>query len=402
MAAAGLVLLIACANVANLLLARGVSRQKEISIRVALGASRARLICQLLSEAMLLVLLSGGLGLFITFWFNDLLVNFIPLPNLQPAAFDLSLDARVAGFAVAVLLTVVLFGMTPAWQSSKPELTSALKDRTGSQHRTLKFHNLLIVGQVALSLVVLICAGLFVRTLQKAQAIQPGFNTSEVLLAPMDLGQQGYSEAQGRLFYREVVEHVRALPGVRSASLSVTVPLAGGAWRTGVKLEGLPSDKSEIPSDYNIVGPGYFQTLGIPVVSGRDFSPQDDSSTPGVAIVNETFARQFFPNENPLGKRLATAGDRKVMAHFEVVGVAKDSKYHTLFEPPRPHLFLPLFQQYASAMTLLVRADRNPMTLIRPVHQEIQTLEKNLRVVNMRPLSGQRRDLLTSQEAPPR
>ena len=400
MAAAGLVLLIACANVANLLLARGVSRQKEIGIRLALGASRARLICQLLSEALLLVLLSGGLGLFFTFWLNDLLVNFIPLPNLQPTALDFSLDARVAGFGVAVsLLTVVLFGMAPAWQSSKAELMVALKDRAGSPHRTLKFHNLLIVGQVALSLVVLICAGLFVRTLQKAQAIQPGFNTSDVLLAPMDLGQQGYSEAQGRLFYQEVVERVRALPGVKSASLSVTVPLAGGAWRTGVQLEGLPSDKREIPCDYNIVGPGYFQTLGIPVVSGRDFSPQDDASTPGVAIINETFARQFFPNENPLGKRMATAGDRKVLAHFEVVGVAKDSKYQTLFEPPRPHLFLPLFQQYASAMTLLVRADRTPETLIRPVHQEIQTLDKNLRVFSMRPLSGQLSDLLTPQRS---
>src|SRR5207249_1988082 len=152
----------------------------------------------------------------------DLLVNFIPLPDWQSTALDLSLDARVISFAVAVsLLTGMLFGMAPAWHSSKPELVG-LKDRSGSQHRTLKFHNLLIVGQVALSLVVLICAALLVRTLQKAQAVQPGFNTSEVLLAPVDLGQQGCSEAQGRLFYRQIVEHLRALPGVKFASFSVT------------------------------------------------------------------------------------------------------------------------------------------------------------------------------------
>src|SRR6266699_2270112 len=352
MAAVGLVLLIACANVANLLLTRSVSRQKEIGIRVAMGASRARLIRQGLSEVLLLVLLSGPVGLFFKFCLNDPLIHFLPLPDWQPAALDLSLDTRVTCFAVAVsLLTGALFGMAPAWQSSKPELTSMLKVRSGSQFQTLRFHNPLIVGQVALSLVALIFAGLFVRTLQKAQAVQPGFNSSDTLLVPLDLGRRGYSEPQGRLFYRQVVERVLGIRGVKSASLSLTVPLSG-AWRTGVHLEGVSSDKAEVPCNYNVVSPEYFRTLGIPLVSGRDFTTRDDAGTPGAAIINETFARQFFPNENPLGKRIATSGDRKVTTQFEVVGVAKDTKYQTLFEPPSPHLILPLLQQYESGMTL--------------------------------------------------
>jgi len=296
------------------------------------------------------------------------------------------------------LLTGVLFGMAPAWQSSKPELTSILKDRSGSQFQALKFHNPLLVGQVALSLVALIFAGLFVRTLRKARAVQPGFNTSDILLVPLDLGRRGYSEPQGRLFYRQVVERVLGMRGVKSASLSLTVPLSG-AWRTGVHLEGVSSDKAEVPCNYNVVSPDYFQTLGIPLVSGRDFTPRDDAGTPGAAIINETFARQFFPNENPLGKRIATSGDRKVTTQFEVVGVAKDTKYQTLIEPPSPHLFLPLFQQYESGMMLLVRSDGNTSTLIRPVQQEIQALDKDLRVRSVWTINDQLRDLLTPQRS---
>jgi predicted permease len=395
----GLVLVIACANVANLLLARGAARQREMVIRLALGASRVRLIRQLLTEALLLALVSGLIGLLVAFWVRDLLLSFNPLTTVRPAALDLSLDGRVLGFTLLIsLMTGLLCGLAPALQTSKPELASALKDRGGSQPRGSRFHSALVVGQIAVSLVVLICAGLLIRTLQKTQAVSPGFDTDKVLMAPMDLAWQGYSEAQGKLFYQQLIEHVARLPGVSSASLAVTVPLSGGSWRTGIHIEGHPSDTPQIPCDYNIVAPGYFATMGIPLVSGRDFSPRDNADAPGVVIINETFARRLFPNQNPLGQRLAMPNGRELGAYWEVVGVAQDAKYQTLREPPRPYLYVPMLQQYAGAVMLLVRAD-NPRALIGPLRHEVQTLDKNLLIFYIGTLTERLRALLMPQRS---
>ncbi len=401
MAVVGLVLVVACANVANLLLARGTARQKEIGIRLALGAGRGRLVRQLLTEALLLALVSGVISILFAFWADDLLLRFSPLVNWTPTALDLSMDRRVFGFTLLVsLLTGVIFGLVPALQTSKPELVAVLKDRSGPSARRSSMHSALIIGQIALSLVVLICAGLLVRTLQKTQAIRTGFDTERVLIAPLDPGRQGYAEAQGKLFYQQIVERVRALPGVSSASLAVTVPLGGGSWRTGIHVEGQSSADQQIPCDYNITAPRYFETLGMPLVAGRDFNQQDSAEAPGVVIINETFVRRLFPNQNPLGKRLFLPNSRGESGRYiEIVGVAKDAKYHTLLEAPRLHMYLPLLQQYAGAMTLYVRAANDPSALIGAVQSEVHTLDKNMPVYMIRTLSEQLRESLAPQRS---
>jgi putative ABC transport system permease protein len=387
MSVVALVLLIACANVANLLLARGTARQREIGIRLALGASRGRLIRQLLTEALLLGLAGGAVGLFVAFLANDFLVNVNPLTRIRFIAIEVGLDQRVFGFALMVsFLSTLIFGLAPAWQVSKPELVSRLKDRSGGAARRSRFPSGLVVGQIALSLVTLISAGLLVRTLQKIQQIRPGFDTTQVLLAPLDLGRQGYSEAQGKLLYQQIIQTVETLPGVSAASLAVTLPL-GGSWRTGLHVEGDASSEPETPCDYNIIAPHYFETTGIPLVSGRDFSQRDNASAPGVVIINETFARQLFPNQNPLGKRLFIPNTERAVVPFEIIGVAKDAKYRWLTEAPQPFIYLSALQQYQSFMTLYLRAHNDPSTLIKAVRDTLQTLDSRLLISNLTTLA---------------
>ena len=401
MAVVGLVLLIACANVANLLLARATSRQKEMGIRLALGASRGRIIRQLLTESVLLAVVSGAAGLFVALWLNDLLLRVLPGDYLGFVLdLDLRLDARVLAFTLGVsLLTGIIFGLAPALQASKPDLVPVLKDSgaAGRGAGQARLRNGLVVAQITLSLVLMITAGLFVRTLRNTRDIKPGFDPAQVLSARIDVGRQNYSKQQGRLFYQQLIERLESAPGVRSASLSITTPLQGGAWGTGIRTEGQPADSPEIGVDFNSIAPRYFETMSMPLATGRDFNWQDNADSALVVIVNETLARRLWRDEDPIGKRLAAVGSRAANPLMEVVGVARDAKYRTLFESPRAQMFLPLLQNYHSEAALQVRATGNPSQLIATVQREVGSLDKNLPVFRVKTMSEQLDSSLTPQ-----
>ena len=404
LATVGLVLLIACANVANLLLARASARRREISIRLALGAGRWRLVRQLLTESALLAFIGGAVGLLLALWTVDLLKQAVPA-GLMPFAFDFSLDGRVLGFTLGLsLLTGMIFGLAPALQASRPDLLPALKDESqsfGTGARRFGLRNLLVVVQIALSLVLLIGAGLFLRSLRQAQAIDPGFEPGRVLVAPLNINLLRYTRPQGAEFYRQLVERVEALPGVESASLARVVLLSGAARQSSVLVEGQGGpdrvDRSEGTGGgeevaqqttlANVVGLGYLQTMGIALLRGRDFGSQDREGAPGVVIINETFARRHFPGQDPLGRRISLNGPRGPWR--EIVGMTRDGKYRTLGEAPAPFVHLPLAQNHETGMTLHVRAAGDPAGLVAAVRGEIRGLERNLPATDIRPLTEQ-------------
>lgn len=386
----GLVLLIACANVANLLLARASGRRREIAIRLALGAGRRRLVRQLLTESVLLSLLGGGLGLLMAQWFNEL----VPLANPQldfatiDFSYDLALDHRVLGFTMLLsALTGVIFGLLPALQASRTDLVTTLKGAgpaVASGMRRLSLRNLLVVGQVALSLVLLISAGLFIRSTRNVQEMNPGFEPKRIMLASVDVGLQGYDEAKGRSFFKQIVERVKSLPGVEAASIAGPLPL--DAYNNGASLtvEGATPryENERLNVSYSIVGHDYFQAMNTPIVEGRSFTKYDDQNAPRVVVVNETMARRFWPNESPIGKRLRLGGERN--PYLEVVGVARDGKYFLLGEPPTEYLFVPHSQNYDGKMTLIARTSGQPETLAEAMRQEVANLDTELPVYGVK------------------
>jgi macrolide transport system ATP-binding/permease protein len=395
--AVGIVMLIACANVAGLLLARAGARQKEIGIRLALGAGRLRVIRQLLTESLILASCGGLLGLLIASWLNDWLQAWLPESYLgTPLSVDLGLDTRVLCYAFAVaLLTGVIFGLAPALQMSKLDLVSSLKGLSASEHRggRVRLRSALVIAQVTLSLVLLVGAGLCIRTLSNAREINFGFDTEQVLTAKIDLGRQNYSQQQAQLFYQQLLDRARALPGVQQASVALNVPLDGSNYQTGIRLEGQPAGSTLINVLYNVTSPNYLVTMGIPLLLGRDFSPQDQEQAPRVAIINETMALRFWPNESPIGKRF-TMGGRQLV---EVIGLARDAKGHTPFDPSPVQLYLPLSQSYRAGMALHLRITGKPEQLIAAVQRTVRELDKNLPVYEVRTLSRQLDNALTPQ-----
>jgi len=385
----GLVLLIACANVANLLLARASVRRREIAIRLALGSSRLRLVRQLLTESMCLAILGGLLGLLLTLWTTDFLPKFFPAE--EAGGLDLSVDWRVLGFTFGLsVLTGLLFGLAPALQASRQNLLPALKDDTGAPEvrgfGRFGLRNALVVLQVALSLILLICAGLFMRSLRAAATADPGFNAKNVLLTPMEMRGGKMKREEEQLFYRRVQEQVGALPGVRSAALAYIVPISGGGMRTNVWIEGYqPKPNEDTELNTNIVSPNYFKTIGIPLVQGRDFNAADTKGTPGVVIINEEFARRYFPGASPVGQRVRTDSEGP---YSEVVGIAKNAKYRGLREEPLPFFYTPLAQGGMSSMTLFVRTDGDPLTALPSVRAELKSLDKNLTLYQINTLSA--------------
>ena len=401
----GLVLLIACFNVANLLLSRATTRRKEISIRLALGASRLRLIRQMLTESVLLSMMGGAVGLLLALWITDLLEKINPPANIFSVKLDLSPDISVLSFTLGLsVVTGLIFGLVPALQASKPDLIPALKDENataGHSARRLNLRSLFVIGQVGISLVLLIAAGLFLRSLGNAQAINPGFSTDNVLVMPLDINLLKYTKPQGRTFYGQAIEKVEALPGVQSATLARVIPLSGGGRTTNVFIqgqepvpnarnaEGTTSDDSNRANtvNANVVGFRYFETLGIPFLRGRDFTGDDREGAPGVVIVNETFARRFWKDEDPVGKRISTRGAQGPF--FEVIGVVANGKYVTLGEEPRSMMYMPLSQNHETGMTLHVRTSLPPESLAAAVRGEIQSLEKNLPISGIRTMADQ-------------
>ncbi len=390
----GVVLLIACANIAGLMLARSAGRASEIGVRLALGAGRFRVARQLLTESVLLAALGGALALIVAVWLTDGLRAMLPDKNADmQAQLGFAPDWRILGFTMGLsVVTGLLFGLAPALQSSTLDLLPLLKGAGGSLSGASRsrLRSVLVVGQIALSLVLLVSAGLCVRTLQNAQAINLGFTAENLLTAKLDLGRQNYSETQGRVFYQRLLERLGGLPGVEAASLAQTVPLQGGSMGNSVAVDKL----GQFNIRYNIVTSGYLDTMGIPLSLGRRFGEQDNTQAPRVAIINETFARYAWPNESPVGK-FFTWKDRAGDQLIEIIGVARDSKSQDLFQSPPRIAYFPLAQKYDGGMTLHLRAATKPEHLRVAAQQEIRALDPKLPIYNVKTLEQYRRDALS-------
>ncbi len=386
----GLVLLIACTNVANLMLARASTRAREMAIRVAVGASRARLVRQLLTESVLLSLAAAALGIVLCLWFNDALKTFYPTLDFQTADldYDSQLDMRVFLFSFLLALpTALLFGLAPALRASKVDQAAAMKGAIAVPHhgmRWLRQGNVLVMAQVALSCVLLISGGLFLRSMAFAHSANPGFDRTGVQLFSVDLALAGYDEARGRRLQKELAENLKKLPGVESASLAFPLPLDAYNDGAAILAEGyMPrSDNENHGAALSHVGPRYFETMGTRLVAGRGFDERDTQSSRLVAVVNETIARRYWRTpENALGKRFKTAKDGP---WIEIAGVAQNGKYMTLGESPSPYFFLPLTQNYQSRVTFLVRTNEPPETLVPAIRQTVSTLDLTLPIFGVR------------------
>jgi predicted permease len=374
-----LVLLIACANVANLLLARAAGRGKEITVRLALGASRRRLVRQLLTESTLLALLGGGAGLVLARWARDVLWSMRP-PMLAYAGVHPDVDGRVLAYTLAIsVLTGILFGLAPALRATGGDLASDLKERTGQAESWLKgrrMRSVLVMGQVALSVVALAGAGLFLRSVWNAERIDPGFDAARLGVVAFNVADQGYNEGRGREFEREALERAAAVPGVVSATLAKDVPFHVSLART-VLLEG-QEDTAAGKGRFtlmSVVWPGYLRTVEIPILRGRDFSALDTAATPRVVLVNEAAAMAYWRGENPIGKRIRFFGDN---APAEVVGVARNANYQAIGERPQALIYGSLMQYYFPTAVLYVRTGGDPEAVSAAVRREVQRLDRNL------------------------
>jgi predicted permease len=386
MALAALVLLVACFNVTNVLLVRATGRQREMAIRAALGAGRMRLVRQYLTESLLLALLGAGGGMLLTYWATRFLSS-IPLGTDLPFQLRFMPDARVYFFALgAALVTGLIVGVFPALRVARRDVSSVLHDgargSSGGRRRQI-VRDSLVVAQVAGSLVLLIVAGLFVRSLGKAQTIYLGLNPASVLDFSLDVQQLGYQEVQGRTFYRELDSRLRSLPGVVSVAQAFSVPLGVMSADDPVIVEGHPAEPGQQPPhvQYNMVSPAYFDTLRIPVHQGRTFTDADDEKTAQVAIVNQAMAKKFWPDQNPLGKRFSTKN--AAGPFIEIVGVVQDGKYRGVVEDPQPHFYLPLTQSYMPLRTLHIRTSVPPETLTTQVQSQVRALAPNLAISEM-------------------
>ncbi len=391
MTVVGLVLLIACANVANLLLARATSRQKEIAVRLAIGAGRWRLVRQLLTESVLLAALGGVLGLVLAFWGTDLLVALMA-SGRQPISLSVTPDLRVLAFTVAVsLLTGVLFGLSPALRNTRVDLTPALKESAGTlpgvtqgkRGLRLGLGKALVVTQVALSLLLLVGAGLFVRTLTNLENVNMGFNQRNLLLFGIDPTQDGYKGQRLADFYRELTRRLEALPGVRSVTMSSNTLIAGGVTIDGVYIQGYtpkPGERDDQLETYvNAVGPRFFETMGIPLILGRGIGGGDTDRAPRAAVVNEKFVRQYLGGENPLGRRFGF-GDKKTSGDIEIIGVAADAKYSDLRKEVPPTVYAPSLQdlKFRGATHFEVRTAGDPLEMAPAVRRVARDLDPNL------------------------
>lgn len=397
MGVVGIVLLIACANVANLLLARSSARTKEIAVRLAIGATRWRIVRQLLTEGILLATLGGTAGLLLAWWTTRSLSATPPPAGSLPLTPQFSIDLRVLLFTLVLsVLAGIVFGLAPALRASKPALIPALKDDAAAffeRTKLFSLRNLLVVTQVALSVVLLIAAGLCLRSLNQAQKIDPGFDAKKIVNLPLNINLLRYTRTQGREFYKQVIERVEAIPGVESASVARIAAVSGNSSVRSLLIEGRDGSDNQFRSDNagaasgdpdsvsaNVVGPRYFQTMGIGLMQGRDFNAQDNEDHPLVVIVNEAFVRQHFPSSDVLGKRLSLAGPQGPWR--EIVGVVRTSKYFSLGEAPTPVTYLPLQQNHETGMTLHVRTAVDPSTVAGAIRNETQALERNLPLGN--------------------
>ena len=377
-----MVLLVACANLANLLLARSAKRRKEVAVRLAIGAGPGRLIRQWLTESILLGLFGGAAGILFAFWLKTGLIRFLPADfssNLKAP-----MDAKVMGFLViASVFTGLLFGLAPALQISRSSVTEAMHGGaavTLSREHVFSLRNALVFVQVALSLPLLIGAGLFLHSLRNLRGVDTGFVKENVFLANLNPSLNGYSTERIRGLYGDLLSRLRTLPEVRAASLTTSSVISGGWDQDSVKVEGYqPRQEEEVSPNNAIISPGYFSSLGIPFISGRDFTDQDTAARPKVVIVNQTFAHHYFGDANPLGKRLSMDDDPKAPLDMEIIGVVRDAKYVNLREKPRRHFYTALAQQpRLFDMTLQVRTANDPRSIGDLVRAQVHDLDPNL------------------------
>jgi len=388
LATVAFVLLIACANIANLLLARASSRQKEIAIRAALGAGRLRIIRQLLTESLLLSLTGGLLGLLLAVWGNSLLVSLIPAD--VPRIHEVSVDSRILVFTVLVsFVTGLIFGLAPALQASKLDLNESLKEGlrgTTSGLRQNRLRSLLVVSEVAMALVLLVSATLLIKSFVRLSDVDPGFNPANVLSMDIQLPNlppSRYAKKEEQTaFFQQLTDRVKALPGVEGASAVLTLPLTGAFEATDVILPGNESLSAAVrpEADYTTVTPDYFVTMQIPLLKGRQFSSQDTKDTPGVIIVNDAFARSLWPNENPLGKRFTVGFEKE---QREIVGVVGNIKQTSLDAHIRSAMYLPHLQSPSAVMTLLVRTTGEPLGIAGGVREQVRAIDKDVPVTHI-------------------
>jgi predicted permease len=380
----GLVLLIACVNLANLLLAQAARREKEMSLRAALGASRGRMLRQLVTESMLLALTGGAVGLVIAYWGRTALWSFRP-PFVEQSGIDLTLDSRVLLFTLGIsIVTGLLFGIAPAIKASRVDLVETLK--VGGRGNTIGWRSnpmrsVLVVSEIALAMVALIGAGLFVRSMQNAQRTNLGFESQNLFTMAFDLGALHYDEGRGQQFFRDAIERAKTSPGVADATVACNLPLGGGFARTT-----FPEGQDETTgyrgtlTELDDVAPNFFNTLRIPLVAGRAFTDSDRANTAWVAVVNEAMAKHFWPNENALGKQFHFFDDPKLR---EIVGVVPNTVVNNIGEEPQPLIYLPITQDYSSFATIQVRTIGRPEAVLATVRSQVQSLEPSLAITNV-------------------
>ena len=389
MGAVGFVLLIACANVANLTLARSSTRQREIALRLALGASRSRIIRQLLTESVMVALIGGALGVLIAYWGIDAMRAANPgeAAKFAPGWEHLGINFPVLVFTLGVsVLSGALFGLAPAWQASKPDLNDALKEggrTTSSSHR---LRNGLVVCEVALALMLLVSAGLLLRSFLSLLNTDPGFNSTNLLTMKLVLPAAKYKDDQARAaFYSELLNRIRVLPGVESVAAVNYLPLGGSNSSDIFLIEGLPEPPpgQEFIGRYRVCTPDYFQTMGIPILKGRAFTEQDKVDAPRVVIVNETLAQRYWPNQDPINKRMRFTGPLEKNPWIQVVGVVKDVK-HALSLPMSSDYYLPQNQDTWSSMVLVAKTKTEPMSMAAPIRQQVWAIDKDEPVFDVR------------------
>src|SRR6266404_3437964 len=385
--AVGFVLLIACANVANLLLARATTRQKEIAIRTALGASRSRLVRQLLTESVALSIAGGGLGLLLAMWGIHSTVAILPASIY--GAKDIGIDGMVLGFVLIVSLTTgLVFGLVPALQATKSDLNESLKEggRGGTAGaRRNRARGLLVVSEIALSVVLLIGAGLMIKSFIRLEQVNPGFETQNIVTVRLSLPAAQYPAGPRRAaFFQQVIARLQSLPGVQSAAAISRLPMTAGNSSRGLTIEGRPNDGSgDGPgADYRVISPDYFRSMGIPFSRGRDFTDRDTANAPPVVIINETMASRYWPDEDPLGKRLRVAAEGEPW--MDIVGVVRDVKHFGLDSQSKAEIYVPYLRDPWPFMTIVVRSTSDLASLSNTMRNEVWAVDRDLPVPDIR------------------
>ena len=397
----GLVLLIACANVANLLIARATARQKEIALRLALGASRSRIISQLLIESLLLANVGGIAGLALAVWMDQALLRFFPTGD-TPLTISTTPDWRIMAFNLAVsLLTGIIFGLVPALQSTRPKLAGTLKDQVGSiaGGTSVVLRKTLVTAQVSLSLLILIGAGLFIRSLNNLKDLDPGFHTNNLLEFAIDPTMNGFKPERSLDFYRQLGESLDAIPGVESSALAVIPVLSGDEWDNSIAIEGFSHKPTETPDPHmQFISPDYFRTMNIPFLMGRDFRISDGRSAPKVCIVNEKFAKRFFKDGNALGRHIGMGGDPGTKLDIEIIGVVGDTKYESMRDEIPLEVYEPYHQvNFVIGMMAYIRTTRRPEQAFSSIRQVVNRLNPNLPVSYLKTLDKQREESLITE-----